>query len=122
MADNQASGNVPSKIPRYKLLNSKIPVLSKSYISQLKHIQDKKEDIERRRAEIRVLKMDLASTVMIKSNDINDTDKVSNCEKQHAQEGLSNSLEMEQQPTISPYFKSEIRTTIVTPKGTKRKG
>ena len=59
---------------------------------------------------------------MIKSNDINDMDKVSNSEKQHAQEGPSYPLEMEQQPPISPYFKSEIRTTIVTPKGTKRKG
>lgn len=82
MADNQASGDVPSKIPRYKPLNSKIPVLSKSYLSELKHIKVNKEDIERRRAEIQVLKMDLSSTIML-SNDINDTDKASNCEKQH---------------------------------------
>ena len=66
----------------YKPLNSKIPVLSKTYVRQLKHIKDNKEDIERRRAEIQVLKTDLAATIMIRWNDfINDTDKVS-CEKQ----------------------------------------
>ena len=54
MADDEASKDVSSKIPRYEPLNSKIPVLSKSYISQLKHIKDKKEDVERWRAEIRV--------------------------------------------------------------------
>ena len=82
MAHNQASGDVPSKIPGYKPLNSKIPVLSKSYLSQLKHIEVNKENIERRRAEIQVLKTDLASTIML-SNDINDTEKASNCKKQH---------------------------------------
>ena len=82
MADNQWSGDVPSKIPRYKPLNSKNLVLSKSYLSQLKHIKVNKEDIERWRAEIQVLKTDLASKIIL-SNDINDTDKVSNCEKQH---------------------------------------
>jgi hypothetical protein len=122
MADSQGIGEVPSKIPLYKPLNSKIPVLSKTYICQLKHIKDNKEDIERRRAEIQVLKTDLAATIMIRSNDfINDTDKVS-CEKQHVEEEPRKGLEIEQQPTVSPYFKSEIRTTIVTPKGTKRKG
>ena len=118
MADSQGIGEVPSKIPLYKPLNSKIPVLSKTYICQLKHIKDNKEDIERRRAEIQVLKMDLTATVMIRSND---TNKVS-CEKQYVEEEPRKGLEMEQQPTVSPYFKSEIRTTIVTPKGTKRKG
>ena len=51
-ADNQASGDVPSKIRRYKPQNSKILVLSKSYLSQLKHVKVNKKDIERRRAEI----------------------------------------------------------------------
>jgi hypothetical protein len=71
----------------YKPLNSKIPVyISKTYVRQLKHIKDNKEDIERRRAEIQVLKTDMAATIMIRSNDfINDTNKVS-CEKQHIEE------------------------------------
>ena len=48
-----------SKIPRYEALNSKIPVLSKTYKRELRDVKSNKEIIERKTAEIEVLKRNL---------------------------------------------------------------
>lgn len=89
----------------YKRLNSKIPVLSKEYRKTIAESRKKQENLEKATAEVEVLKKSLKELSL----------------GENSPAALTFELETPSS-TRSPYFKSSIRSVIVTPKGTKRKG
>ena len=107
MADKQQSS-------RYKPLNSKIPVLSKNYKSILRDLKSKKDQIENENVELDILKQDL---IALKS-------KASSSTASTKTTTASCSTRQAFSPEEVPVHraKSDLRTTITTPKGTKRKG
>jgi len=95
-----------SKIPRY--VKSSNPVSSLEYRKTLKLVREKKIEISRKECELKVLK----SSTLGREN----LENVRELEQEEEQEE-------EQIEYLSlPVYSGTIRSTIVTPGGTKRKG
>ena len=102
-------------VSRYQ--KSKIPILSRSYKRVLRDVKDKRQEIEVLKAEIEVMKKELHSKCVSNSNN-NDNQKQRNSPSTKQNPSPSGNEKQESKP----YFTNSIRTTLVTPKGTKRKG
>ena len=95
---------------------SKIPVLSKEYRSRLIDIREKRETIDAKEVELSVLKQKLSKLTLEQQRMRLATEPTSNV-----------SATRNKTPPFSPLIPPEAkagarRTTITTPKGTKRKG
>ena len=108
MAESSIASTYHQKKPS-RYVRSKIPILSKEYISTLKNVKSKKVSIEKKEAEIKVLmkdKAELCSHMEAMSLNFSSKDK-----------GFVKDVSA---ASSTPYTKSDIRSVIRTPGETKR--